>query len=252
MKTADRAQAAAIQAHMPMVERKARKLHARLPASVVLDDLVQAGRVAVWRALQSFDGRGDVGAHVAQRVGFALVDYLRETHPAGRNGPAVVHVNDDDLALLVADDDPAAEVQRAQEFEAVMGKFTPASRASIQRVLAGKPASGLGVSAAKVAAMLDGKRDKTPATFDPAAVPLHMGVPVPPAQRKRRNKFRELLELTPATGSCVLGNVQARSFISELKKAGIRYAARAMSPTTMQVWREPSPEQLGTTKGDHV
>lgn len=233
----------AIATLMPIVKREASKLARKLPPSVTLDDLEQAGRVAAWRAVQAFDGRGSLQAFAAQRIQQRLLDYLRKAHPAGRSGKRPVPVSDEEaIGMLPADDDPAAEVQRAQEFEAQMKKFTPASRKAIEAVLAGRP--GPGPSAARVSAMLEGKRDRTPAAFDPAAVPLRMGVPVPPVNRKTRNRYRELVDLTPATGSRVLGITQAKSFVSELKKAGIRYVLRTVSPTTIEVWREPSPEQL--------
>jgi DNA-directed RNA polymerase specialized sigma24 family protein len=249
--TAAAVDSAAIQAHMPMVERKARKLHARLPASVVLDDLVQAGRVAVWRALESFDGRGNLGAHVTKRVGFALIDYLRETHPAGRNGPAVVHVSDDELALLVAEDDPAADVQRAQDFDVQMDKFTPERRAAIQRTLAGKP--GGSVSAAKVTALLEGKKAAAPSNYDPQAVPIRMGVVVPPnaGAFKRPNRAALLLARMPAGGSVLLTHAAANTLVKTMRAAKVRYATHKRSETLTEVWREPTAEQLNQ-RGKHV
>jgi hypothetical protein len=141
-------------------------------------------------------------------------------------------------------DDPAASAELAQQFEVQMAKLKPGARASVERALAGKPSPG--VSAAKVSAMLEGKREKTPASFDPDSVPVLMGLQVPSIQRKRVNRFARLLNRLPSGGAYRLGRVQAESLASEAKKQGVRYALRAdpQSETLMLFFREPSPEQL--------
>jgi len=235
----------ALQDMAPIIKREAGKLHRKLPASVTLDEVEQAARIAAWQALQDFDGRGNVQAFATQRIQQRLIDFQRAEHPAGRNGAKPVPVSDDEAAAMVpGDDDPAASVELAQQFESQMRKFAPGARAAIERAIAGK--SSPGVSAAKVSAMLEGKRDKTPASFDPDSVPVLMGLQVPSIQRKRVNRFAKLLNRLPSGGAYRLGRVQAESLASEAKKQGVRYALRAdpQSETLMLFFREPSPEQL--------
>jgi RNA polymerase sigma factor (sigma-70 family) len=245
---------AAIKALQPIVQREAAKLARTLPSSVTLDDLKAAGLEGAWQAARDFNGSGSLQAFAAQRIHQRMMDYLRTTHPAGRSGKKIVAASgDDEIDLAASDDDPTTRLEHSQQFEAAMRTMKPRNRAVVECVLAGQPsrdiAAGLGISASRVSQMVNEavsgkKRNRTPDSFDPASVPLYMGKPVPPVQKRRRNKFRELMNATPATGSRVLGTVQANSFMSEMKKAGIPYVFRTLTPTTVEVWREPSAEQM--------
>lgn len=57
------------------------RLHKRLPASVELDDLIQAGSIGFLSAVDSFDPKKGVTltAWITQRVKWALLDELRES-----------------------------------------------------------------------------------------------------------------------------------------------------------------------------
>lgn len=64
-----------------LVRQEAFRLHKRLPASVELDDLIQAGSIGFLSAVESFDPKKGVTltAWITQRVKWALLDELRES-----------------------------------------------------------------------------------------------------------------------------------------------------------------------------
>ncbi|EUM24234.1 RNA polymerase sigma factor FliA [Enterobacter sp. BIDMC 26] len=64
-----------------LVRQEALLLHKRLPASVELDDLIQAGSIGFLSAVESFDPKKGVtlSAWITQRVKWALLDELRES-----------------------------------------------------------------------------------------------------------------------------------------------------------------------------
>lgn len=64
-----------------LVRQESLRLHKRLPASVELDDLIQAGSIGFLNAIESFDPKKGVTltAWIAQRVKWALLDELRES-----------------------------------------------------------------------------------------------------------------------------------------------------------------------------
>lgn len=264
-KPAQRKVDAAIEALMPIVHSEVSKRMRGLPANIERDDLLQVGRLAAWEAVTKFDGRGNIESYARKLLRDRLTDHLRTTFPAGgRNGNLVRLVSDQDVDLDARHEggDPTAEAAEAKEhLQAQLGALSPKLRAVALATLAGQSgieiAAKRGVTPSRVCQQLrdvaescaSGKAArKTPASFDPDAVPLYIGKPVPPVDRKQMSKFRRLVELTPATGSRVLGTVQANSFISELKRAGLRWCKREVSSTTVEVWREPSPEQLKGSK----
>lgn len=64
-----------------LVRKEALRLHKQLPASVELDDLIQAGSIGFLSAVESFDPKKGVTltAWIIQRVKWALLDELRES-----------------------------------------------------------------------------------------------------------------------------------------------------------------------------
>lgn len=64
-----------------LVRQEALRLHKRLPASVELDDLIQAGSIGFLSAVESFDPKKGVTftAWITQRIKWALLDELRES-----------------------------------------------------------------------------------------------------------------------------------------------------------------------------
>ncbi|MFI0473522.1 RNA polymerase sigma factor FliA [Halomonas sp. HMF6819] len=65
--------------HMPLVRRQALALQVRLPASIELDDLIQAGMVGLLEALGRFDAAqgASFATFASQRIRGAMVDELR-------------------------------------------------------------------------------------------------------------------------------------------------------------------------------
>jgi RNA polymerase sigma factor for flagellar operon FliA len=75
-----------IEAHLPLVKRIAYHLVSRLPASVEIDDLIQAGLIGLLDAVERFDDKQ--GAHfdtyATQRIRGAMLDELRDSDWASR------------------------------------------------------------------------------------------------------------------------------------------------------------------------
>lgn len=63
-----------------LVRKEALKFHKRLPASVELDDLIQAGAIGFLGAIENYDPKKGVtlSAWITQRVRWAFLDELRE------------------------------------------------------------------------------------------------------------------------------------------------------------------------------
>lgn len=78
---------ALVQDYLPLVKRIAYHMMTRLPASVEVDDLIQAGLMGLLDAVDRFDD--EQGAHfetyATQRVRGAMLDELREADWASRN-----------------------------------------------------------------------------------------------------------------------------------------------------------------------
>lgn len=72
-------QRALLEQYMPLVRRHALALQVRLPASVELDDLIQAGMVGLLDALERFDTAqgASFSTFANQRVRGAMIDELR-------------------------------------------------------------------------------------------------------------------------------------------------------------------------------
>lgn len=71
---------ALIRKHAPMVRRMAHHLLARLPASVMLDDIVQAGMIGLMDALNRYEDThgAQFETYATQRIRGAMLDGLRE------------------------------------------------------------------------------------------------------------------------------------------------------------------------------
>lgn len=82
-----RADAAAIERHAPLVKRIAHHLLGRLPASVVLDDLIQAGMIGLLEAVRKYDGsRGaSFETYAGIRIRGAMLDEVRRQDWAPRS-----------------------------------------------------------------------------------------------------------------------------------------------------------------------
>jgi len=72
--------------HLPQVRLIARKIHERLPESIVLDDLLSAGVVGLIQAIDNFDPRQNtkLRTYAEFRIRGAILDSLRDTDWAPR------------------------------------------------------------------------------------------------------------------------------------------------------------------------
>ncbi len=68
-----------LERYIPLVRHEALKLQVRLPASVELDDLIQAGGIGLLEALERFDAMQGTAftTYAVQRVRGAMLDELR-------------------------------------------------------------------------------------------------------------------------------------------------------------------------------
>lgn len=68
-----------LEQHMPLVRRQALNLQLKLPASVELDDLIQAGTIGLLDALKRFDAAqgASFATFATQRIRGAMLDELR-------------------------------------------------------------------------------------------------------------------------------------------------------------------------------
>jgi len=78
---------ALVHAHLPLVKRVAYHMMSRLPASVEVDDLIQAGLIGLLDAAERFDDQqgANFETYATQRVRGAMLDELREADWASRN-----------------------------------------------------------------------------------------------------------------------------------------------------------------------
>lgn len=74
----------------PLVHSAARRVHARVGGAVELDDLVQAGFVALTQCARRHAGPTEDGfaAYAKARVGGAMIDWVRRAVPGSRGGAA--------------------------------------------------------------------------------------------------------------------------------------------------------------------
>ncbi len=72
--------------HLPQVRLIARKIHERLPNTIILDDLLSAGVVGLIQAIDNFDPRQNVKlrTYAEFRIRGAILDSLRESDWAPR------------------------------------------------------------------------------------------------------------------------------------------------------------------------
>jgi len=243
----------------PLVRRVAGSAHRGMPASADIEDVRQVARIAGWEAAQKFDGRGTLDGFAAQCMRSRIIDWQRTQTPGGRNSPGYqfADVDDDALDDVAAETDHARDIERAQQFDARIRQIPVKHRALAKRILAGDTmtaiAANMGVSESRVSqklaetvAHLQVVPPRVSGHFDPAAVIIRMGSM--PRPKVRVNKYRQLLERMPATGSVVLHPAAASALCSEFKRASIPYMRHTLPSGQVEVWREPSPEQRAAAR----
>lgn len=88
-----------VERHAPLVKRIAHHLMARLPASVLVDDLIQAGMVGLLEAARNFDGSKGASfeTFAGIRIRGAMLDDIRK----GDWTPRSVHKNGRAIAVAI-------------------------------------------------------------------------------------------------------------------------------------------------------
>lgn len=83
-----------------LIRYEALKLQARLPASVELDDLIQAASIGFMNALEQFDPKKGIAlsTHIANRIRWTLIDELRENDWVPRR----VRANNREIASVIS------------------------------------------------------------------------------------------------------------------------------------------------------
>lgn len=244
----------------PVVKGIAAKLMRRLslPASITRDELEAAGLVGAWEAVQRFDGRGTLEGFAGTRIRGAMLDWLRTTHPLGRNKKreTVSFVGlDENVELGETCDGPEVEATRLSEAAHRLRALTPDERRLAKKVLAGEQLKAIavaeGVDPTRITQRLNGAiarmekgHSKIPDPFDPKAVKVVVGEKVPRTQAPR-GKIAELLARIPPRGSVRLEAGIADSLCRAMRERKIRYARRKLPGGLVHITREPSPEQLG-------
>lgn len=227
----------------PLVRRVAGAAHRAMPASADLEDVRQVARIAAWEASQKFDGRGTLEGFAAQCMRSRIIDWQREQTPGGRNSPGYQFADVDDAHDLAAPDDPAGDLEHSREFEARMSALPKAVRKQAEGALAGR-----GKVSEKLLSLVQSapKRRAPPLAFDHAAVIIRMGSM--PRPKERVNKYRQLLERMPATGSVVLHAAAASALCSQFKRSRVPYMRHTLPTGQVEIWREPSAEQRAARK----
>lgn len=124
-------QNAVVTEYLPMVRRQALALQVKLPASIELDDLVQAGVVGLLDALGRFDATAGASfaTFAAQRVRGAMIDELRSRDWLPRSVRRNARSMDETVRRLEQDlGRPPAESEIAE----AMGMDLPAYRQLLQ------------------------------------------------------------------------------------------------------------------------
>lgn len=243
----------AIKALAHIAKRQAATVYRRLPASIDVQDLEQSALIAIAKAVENFDGRGSLEAFCARRARFAIFDFLRQTHPAGRNGPQVHLVSDDECADLADDFDHAQELINRRHLQSRLKDMKPMHRETVEKVLSGQAqkdvARAMGLSESAVSLRLS-RAVQTPESgrssplFDPDAVPIKTGEDFPMlAPAGRVNKSQKMALRMPATGWVELAHKPAQSLTDYFKRSRIAYISVKASLTTTIVIREPSDAQ---------
>lgn len=111
---------ALVRTYLPMVKRIAYHLMTRLPASVEVDDLIQAGLLGLLDAVGRFDSEqgANFETYATQRVRGAMLDELREAdwasrnvRKAGRQIENAIHTLEQRLRRPPSEQEIAAEMQ---------------------------------------------------------------------------------------------------------------------------------------------
>ena len=126
-----------VERHAPLVKRIAQHLLARLPSSVLLDDLIQAGMIGLLEASRNFDGSKGASfeTYAGIRIRGAMLDEIRR----GDWVPRSVHRNSRAIAEAIENvEQTHGRDARDTEVAAEMGVSIADYHAMLQDVSCGK------------------------------------------------------------------------------------------------------------------
>lgn len=126
-----------VERHAPLVKRIAQHLLARLPSSVLLDDLIQAGMIGLLEASRNFDGSKGASfeTYAGIRIRGAMLDEIRR----GDWVPRSVHRNSRAIAEAIENVEQAhGRDARDTEVASRMGVSLGEYHAMLQDVSCGK------------------------------------------------------------------------------------------------------------------
>lgn len=108
-----------IEPWLPLADTIARRVLARVPPSVEIDDLRSEARLALLQAVKRFDPARGVpfGAYARRRISGAVLDFLRRIDPLSRRDRAAVTAGSltwDEVSLDEARDAPAVAQSEAR------------------------------------------------------------------------------------------------------------------------------------------
>ncbi len=112
--------------YMPLVRRHALTLQVRLPASIELDDLIQAGTVGLLEALSRFDATqgASFATFASQRIRGAMLDELRTRDWLPRSVRRAARAVDDTIRRLEQQlGRPPEEGEIARDLDMPLGEY---------------------------------------------------------------------------------------------------------------------------------
>lgn len=131
------AQQAQVAALLPLVNDVVAGLSRRLPRRVSRDDLRQHGAIGLIHAVQDFAGAGDLQAFAAQRVGWAVLDGLRQIDRGEnlhrRRRTPILSL---DLSMDVGGDRPVKIADAVPDPEVAIEQGRRDAREAVERCLA--------------------------------------------------------------------------------------------------------------------
>lgn len=218
-----------------------------MPASADIEDVRQVARIAAWRALLAFRG-GCLEAYATNQMRYRIIDWQRQQRPGGCSAAPFDFVGDDALdGIPAAPDalwggDPAVQYERRQMAMVRLHRLSRSERTVTERVLSGQSrVAGVGAVVAK----LQREPDSKPASL--AGIVIRKGSMPPPRELKRDGLRGLVTEMAP-TDSVRVTPKMAEAIRKVMSAGGIASMTYRHSPTEVEIWREPSPEQRAARK----
>ncbi|MFC3285428.1 RNA polymerase sigma factor FliA [Litchfieldella rifensis] len=163
-------QGALLEQYLPIVRRQALALQVKLPASVELDDLIQAGMVGLLDCLARYDAKHGASftTYASQRIRGAMIDELRSRDWVPRSVRRNARALDEAIRRLeqklgrAADErEIAAELGIGlDEYHQLLGDANGGQLLPFEELVAegSEPGAGEGAPPSPFAALLDGER----------------------------------------------------------------------------------------------